>query len=254
MESSNWNNVSSDYQKVFELGLSDYGKAFMQFVTQPEMLPHGGSVLDVGCGVGKYGTCFAGLGYSVALTDISENMIAFAEKNMAKYTTPWKTLCCDFDTASPDAPFFRGGFDLVISTMSPAIHSFETTQKMSILSHGWCVVAKFISWEQPLRDKLMDCIGYPDREKLADSGSDILQWVRMAGYEPKTTVVPYSWSDERTPEEMVNYIERRSFSGSMPEETRRVLLRFCKKHVSSAGTLSDIIDTQVVWVYWNTHR
>ena len=80
MESSNWNNVSSDYQKVFELGLSDYGKAFMQFVTQPEMLPHGGSVLDVGCGVGKYGTCFAGLGYSVALTDISENMIAFAER------------------------------------------------------------------------------------------------------------------------------------------------------------------------------
>lgn len=254
MERNNWNTVSADYQKIFELGLSDYGRMFMQFVTRREMLPNGGSVLDIGCGVGKYGTCFAELGYRVSLTDISEGMLAFAEKNMEKYAVPWKTFCCDFDSVSPDEPFFRGGFDLVISTMSPAVHDFETVQKMSMLSRGWCVVTKFISWEQPFRDGLMEHLGYPDKEKITDDVSEFLRWVRMTGYEAETKVVPYNWSDERTPEEMANYIERRNFSGSMPKSTRDSILRYCRAHASPRGTVIDGIRTNVVWIFWDTRR
>lgn len=254
MERNNWNTVSTDYQKVFELGLSDYGRSFMQFVTRGEMLPSGGSVLDIGCGVGKYGTCFAELGYRVALTDISEGMLAFAEKNMEKYTVPWKTLCCDFDTVPPNNPFFRGGFDLVISTMSPAVHDFKTVRKMSALSRGWCVISKFISWEQPFRDGLMEHLGYPDKEKITDDVAEFLRWVRMAGYKAETKVVPYNWSDERTPEEMANYIERRNFSGAMPKNVRDSILFYCRTQVSPSGTVTDSIHTNVVWIFWDTRR
>lgn len=247
------NAVSADFQRVFDLGLNDYNRAFMQFVTADKMLPPGGSVLDIGCGVGKYGALFAELGHPVTLTDISRSMLDYAEKNMAKFSTPWRSMVCDFDKATGDEPVFRDGFDLVISTFSPAVHDLNTVRKMSAMSRGWCVAAKFVSWEQPFRDALAKHLGRDNFETPAEDPSELVRCVNAAGYPVHSRTVPYNWSDRRTPEEMADYLLRGRLSAISGRDALRAdIIKYCTGHMSADGTVTDAVKTQVIWLYWNT--
>ena len=57
-----WNGSAVDYQRVFQLGQSDYNRAVLAFWLERGMLRPGCRVLDIGCGVGKYGVMLADLG------------------------------------------------------------------------------------------------------------------------------------------------------------------------------------------------
>ena len=74
-ERAKWDEAAPEYQSVFRLGLNDYNSALLRFWQENGMLTPGCRVIDIGCGVGKYGAYLAGLGCDVTLTDISENMI-----------------------------------------------------------------------------------------------------------------------------------------------------------------------------------
>ena len=58
-ERENWDRAAKDYQAVFRLGLSDYNRALLASWQDSGMLFPGARVLDVGCGVGKYGAYLA---------------------------------------------------------------------------------------------------------------------------------------------------------------------------------------------------
>ena len=77
-----WNEAAADYQKVFLNGISDYNRQLLGFLADEGMLRPGCRVIDVGCGIGKYGTYFAAMGCDVTLTDISPGMLKLAEKNI----------------------------------------------------------------------------------------------------------------------------------------------------------------------------
>ena len=128
-ERAKWDEAAHEYQSVFRLGLNDYNAALLRFWQENGILMPGCRVIDIGCGVGKYGAYLAGLGCDVTLTDISEKMIAHARENMAPYKTPWRAVCCDFNEVSGREETFVEGFDLAISTMSPAIHDTATVKK-----------------------------------------------------------------------------------------------------------------------------
>jgi len=61
----NWDMATGNYQDVFRLGLNDYNASLLRFWQEEGMLHHGARVIDIGCGVGKYGTYLAELGYDV---------------------------------------------------------------------------------------------------------------------------------------------------------------------------------------------
>ena len=99
-KSEKWDRAAVDYQRVFTLGLNDYNAALLRFWHEAGMLFPGCRVLDIGCGVGKYGTYLAALGYDVTLTDISGEMLRHASENMARFRTPWVVYRCDFNDAT----------------------------------------------------------------------------------------------------------------------------------------------------------
>ena len=57
-----WDRAAADYQNVFRLGLNDYNSSLLHFWQSEGMLFPGARVIDIGCGVGKYGTYLAELG------------------------------------------------------------------------------------------------------------------------------------------------------------------------------------------------
>ena len=255
-EERSWDQAAQDYQRVFRLGLNEYNASLLRFWQRERMLFPGARVIDIGCGVGKYGTYLAELGYDVTLTDISGEMLRHAGENMAKYSTPWAVYRCDFNEATGKEPVFAGGFDLAISTMSPAVHDAETVKKMSVMTRGCCFLARFYDWEQPWRDQLMKELGLVPRRVFDDLHADCASMIRAvsaAGYVPLTRYVDYNWADPRTPEQMADYMGRNYFVGDENrEELIQKTLRLAERHADADGKVIDNVNTRVAWIYWRT--
>lgn len=252
----NWDQAAGRYQDVFRLGLNDYNASLLRFWQEEGMLFPGARVIDIGCGVGKYGTYLAEMGYDVTLTDISGEMLRHAEANMKKYATPWAVYRCDFNDATGTEPVFAGGFDFSISTMSPAIHDVVTVKKMSAMTRGWCFLARFYDWEQPWRDQLMRELDLAPRRVFDDLQGDcaaMIRSVREAGYVPQVRYVDYNWADPRTPEQMADYMLRTYFA---EDENRDALacetLRLARQHADMEGKVIDNVNTRVAWIWWKT--
>ena len=256
-ERAKWDEAASEYQSVFRLGLNDYNAALLRFWQENGMLTPCCRVIDIGCGVGKYGAYLAGLGCDVTLTDISENMIAHACENMAPYKTPWRAVCCDFNEISGREEAFAEGFDLAISTMSPAIHDAATVKKMSRMTRSWCFTANFYEWRQPLRDALMKEIGIEPRpmhtgDLKADCAA-LIQAVTDAGYVPQVKYVDYNWSDKRGAEGMAEYMRRNYFADELNADALcAAALERLKDICDADGNVNDEINTKVAWIYWRT--
>ena len=222
------------------------------------MLFPGARVIDIGCGVGKYGTYLAELGYDVTLTDISGEMLRHAERNMAKYKTPWAVYRCDFNEVTGKEPVFADGFDLAISTMSPAVHDADTVRMMSAMTRHWCFLARFYDWEQPFRDRLMRELGLEPRRPFNDLRADcagMIEAVREAGFTPQIRYVDYNWCDSRSPEQMADYMRRNYYAeDENKDELYRATLRLAKTLARGGGAVNDEVYTKVAWITWRTEE
>ncbi|MBO4367736.1 MAG: methyltransferase domain-containing protein, partial [Clostridia bacterium] len=232
---------ADDQQAVFRLGMNAYNASLLRFWTESGMLPHGARVIDIGCGVGKYGTYLAELGCDVTLTDISEEMLIRAKDNMAPYKTPWQVFQCDFHEATGNEPVFAGGFDLAISTMSPAICDVETVRKMSAMTHGWCFLARFYEFRQPLRKQILSEVheeAMPLHGNTQGDCASMIRCIKEAGYTPLITYTDYDWADRRTPDQMSRYLLDRCFPcAEDPSAIYEELLHITRSFAEADGML-----------------
>ena len=246
-----WDAAAADYQKVFRLGQNSYNESLLRYWEEEGMLRPGCRVLDVGCGVGKYGVLFAERGCDVTLLDFSPEMLRHAAENMSRFSTPWRTFCCDFRQVGGDEAVFAEGFDLSISTMSPAVCDVETIRKLSAMTRGFCFLSRFHSWKQPLRDELLRRAGEDPRGFFDDPAGDceaLLQAVRDAGFSPTLRIVDYNWEDLRSPEELARILEQ----GTRELRCGRQALLDAARSLSEGGAVKDAVYTTVAWISWKT--
>ena len=251
-----WDSAAANYQEVFRLGINDYNRGLLRFWQDEGMIFPGARVLDIGCGVGLYGTYLAELGCDVTLTDISGEMLGYARENMKPCGTAWCVYQCDFREATGKEEVFSGGFDLAISTMSPAVCDTATVRKMSGLSRGWCFLARFASWQQPTRDLILsetDLVRGDGDHAPAGGWEEMTDIIRDAGYEPLTKLVDYSWADARTPQQMAANLYRTIFEGSDPDDgIISRLTEICGRYAGEDGLIIDDVNTKVIWIWWKT--
>lgn len=248
-----WDAEAKYFQSTFKLGQNDYNKALFDFWKEHDMLRPGYRVLDIGCGVGKYGVMFADYGCDVTLTDISPKMIEHARDNMSRFSTPWKAVVCDF-TADSDSDLCKGGFDFSISTMSPAICDVKTIKRMSSMTRGYCFLTRFYSWTQPGRDKVMQSVGIqpsPLVSGLKEDCESLYEAVRSAGYTPELMLADYNWCDNRSPEDMTEYMLR-SYKESLKDISRNTLYESIKALCGENSFFRDEVNTKVAWIFWKT--
>ncbi len=255
-ETEKWDRAAGNYQEVFLLGPNEYNASLLSFWKDNGMLFPGARVLDIGCGVGKYGVYLAEMGYDVTLTDISGEMLRRARENMARFRTHWTVYPCDFHRATGKELVFAEGFDLSISTMSPAVCDEATVRKMSGMTRGWCFLARFFDWKQPFRDRLMRDMGLepvPSFHDLREEGSSLIRAVCNAGYVPHVKFTDYRWSDRRTSEQMAEYMVKNCFADADdPAAVYESARRAAAGRAGDDGTVCDEIITNVIWIWWNT--
>lgn len=247
-----WDAVAVDYQRVAKLGLNEYNSRLLRLWSEKNMIFPGARVLDIGCGVGKYGVYLAELGCDVTLTDISGETLRHARENMSRFSTPWAVYQCDFDKVSGEESAFKKGFDLSISTMSPAVHDAQTVRKMSGMTCGWCFLARFSLWRQPMRDEFIKRLGITAQaqaQSLDSDPADMLKIISGAGFEPQLECVDYNWSDMRTAEDFAEHMLRRTDALANVSRQRAVE---CAKTLSRDGAIEDAVYTKVAWIYWKS--
>ena len=254
LSAERWDKAAGDFQAVFRLGQNEYNEGLFRFWEEEGLLRPGDRVLDLGCGVGKYGVLFARAGYRVSLADLSPEMLRLARENMAGAETPWDAFVCDFHSATGAEAGFAGGFDFAISTMSPAVCDADTVKKLSAMTRRCCFLSRFSLWEQPLRDAVLAGAGIAPREKnaaLAADCEELLAAVRAAGYAPRTRTVDYDWCDRRSPEALADMLLRREIEGA-DEALRPALEREARRYAQADGLVPDAVHTRVLWLWWRT--
>lgn len=250
-----WDSVAANYQEVYSLGGNDYNTKLIGFLLDEGLLRPKDRVIDMGCGVGKYGRVLAGMGCDVTLADISPKMLEFAAQNMAEFETPWRVMQCDFDEMSVEAVAEGGKYDLAISTMSPAIHDVETVRKFSLITKSWCFLAAFSQWSEPDRESVFKLMG-TERQAFKSSVktecAELIRSVSAAGFTPLVKYVDYCWSDERSVDEAVRYIQNRYFEPDELNDELCANLTEAVSRVAVNGVFTDRVNTKVAWIYWST--
>ncbi|AKA67665.1 class I SAM-dependent methyltransferase [Clostridium scatologenes] len=211
------------------------------------------NVLDIGCGTGFYSIQFSQISDYVVATDISQNMITYAENNskeknidnIAFVKKPWSELSLEeFDCNEK--------FDLVFASMSPAIDSYEDLMKMINCGKNLYFLSGFVERKNNLKDELLKIIFNSSNKN--PHGNKIycafnILW--NMGYYPKITYKDSSWERFESVDELYleflsyfqrtkvltkedksiinNYIESKAVDGLVQEKTRAKIAWLCWK-------------------------
>ena len=114
------------------------------------------TVLDIGCGSGQFAVELAKKTRKVMGLDFSDKMLNYASANAAAEGLK-NTVFIHSDW---DGFHYAEAFDLVIASMSPAIHKPDHLYKMMKYSRGYCYLSSFVERHSGLKEKLYYPVSY----------------------------------------------------------------------------------------------
>jgi len=181
----------------------------------------GRTILDVGCGHGRYAVAFARQGADVTALDFSPAML-----DRLRETIPddledrIHPVQADWRKVALEERGWAGAFDLAIANMTPAITSGASLLKLHDASRRWCF---YRSWAGPRVHPLMDRL----RRELGTGPAPDGSWNLLLAFNLLYTRGVYAdvefdavSYERREPVEHVATFARRFFSGfsDLPED------------------------------------
>lgn len=224
----------------------------MELLVSKGFLPQGGTALDIGCGPGKYALAFAKHVGSVIGIDLSPKMIQLARENAQDAGFDHLSFdVVDWEHADLEALGWERKFDLVFASMTPAIHSKETLEKMIAACRGACFLSTFVDRKDSVRDELRSLLGVEGGER--DFGQTIyygfnLLW--LMGFRPEITYIDSGWERHYDlPKAISLYTTYMETIQPLNNEEKRRLSLFLEER-SENGEIREKVDAKIAWMYW----
>ena len=168
----------------------------------------GSYVLDIGAGTGSLSIPLAKMGAMVTSLDFSEGML-----NNLKQRADVENVKIDniiqrsWDEVDLDAEGFREKFDLVIASMTPAVHNPQTFDLMMGASKRVCYYSGWVNrrWDNAYYDLYQEL--FNAEFKTGNHGIYIpFMYLYLQGYHPEIILKEDSWKSESPVDEMVDVI------------------------------------------------
>ena len=248
-----WDNRAAEFNKLACQGSPDERiRKIVEFLSQNSLLTKNSSVLDIGCGPGRFAVEFAKLSTDVTGLDISDNMLDYAMKNAeaANLTnTSFKNL--NWDEVNLDEFGWRKKFDLVTAINSPGIHDLITLEKMIAASKEYCFLSSFVDRYDSVQDILRTKIlKLEERKFYTNNVYSILNILWLTGHYPSIVYIDTDREHIRTLEEACVYYRMFFATQDDSGNEKQELINSYLEKISVNGFVTEQVRTKTAWIHW----
>lgn len=228
----------------------------VNLLLEKKLLQKTSSVLDIGCGPGKFAIEFAKRSKSVSGLDISPKMLRKAEQNVAALgldNIEFKEM--DWEKADLMALKWRKKYSLVTAIMSPALNGRESLEKMMEASREYCFLSHYVERYDTISNELKEGIS---GRKVNDEYGNIALYCSMniLWLNKLFPEVVYFNADReitRPLEEAIRYyIGKLEQKSALTAVQKTEIMDFLRKKEKD-GVIKEKISAKIACIYWKNN-
>lgn len=245
-----WDSMAPEFGKA-EVPTKD-SSFLMRMIDEKKLITQEGSILDVGCGAGKYSLALADVCRQVIGLDLSPKMIeqATQKKNeLGKENVDF--FVNDWHASDLESLGYKNQFDLVIANMTPAVRNAETFLKLNKASKGYCVLTKPIKRKDPVSDAIRELLGIQEKKETADL--EVLyafELLWLQGMLPEMHYEKQQWNMKKTIDASYKLYANRMKSYRELTMAEEIKIRDYLESHSEDGYVAENVDTTIVTICW----
>ncbi len=248
-----WNHMAENFSE-YEIP-TPYNNAFMKLLYIKGILECGGSALDIGCGAGKYSLALSKYFNEIIGTDISEEMIKYA--NYRKEKEDIKNVkfdCISWQDLETEKIGWNNKYNFVFAHMTPAVNSEATLQKLRSVSKKWCAVTKSVYRKNEIADKMNEICGITSNGYGEEELLNLLRILWKDGIKPEIYYETEVWENKlKTEKATESYIKRMSVKKQISNEAKTGIQNYFNS-ISKDGIVNEKTDAIICTVYWKENK
>jgi len=213
-----------------------------------------GNVADIGCGPGRFAEAFAGHAGHVTGFDLSPRMTEYGLQYAKEHGRDNVSfMACDFRKLDIDRENLRKKFDLVFTSITPAVSGVKELQKVMDMSRKYCFGSVFVYADDPLeKDVIRDVLKVrPEKHWDGRGFYALFNLLWLKGFYPEVTYYREKCSEHPEPSEMLaERITEKNMADPTKRDTDRVL-EYLKSRTDPDGRISCCEERWYGWILWD---
>ena len=212
-------------------------------------------VADIGCGTGNYAVEFGKRVKQVDCSDISPVMIDYCRKNAkTEGLTNLSYKACDFLECDIDKEGWRKKYNLVFTSITPAVTGLKAVEKMNAMARGFCFNSSFIYRRDDIREAVLHDVFKRDTtsRKRGETTYYLFNILWQLGYTPEICYYREEMSAET--ELTKDYAKQMAASivknGEVPEEVVKRTYDYLFNNYSFNGRIKNTRVSVFAWTLW----
>lgn len=249
-----WDSMAGQFSE-YEIP-TPQNSSLLRLIAEKKMIDSDSTILDVGCGTGKYSFSLAKESKHVTGVDLSPKMIEKAqEKKKETNTHNVHFQVADWHATELETLGFSKAFDLVIANMTPAVRNFDTFIKLSKAGKGFCIMSKPIKRTDPVSDAVRQMLGIEKKKESSDTEFlYAFQILWQQGFLPELHYEDQVWDMKKPLDDAYKLYGNRmkSYRELTKEEEKRIYTFL--ESISEDGFVMEKVMTTIATMMWNVDR
>lgn len=231
----------------------------IRYLDSKGLLDKNYDIVDIGCGPGRFAAAFAKHVHKVVGLDISDKMVEHGMKHIQNEGLDNAALyACDFQTLDIEKEGYQHAFDLVFSSMTPAIHGMNGLMKSMEMSRAWCCNITHLDGRNLLREQIMQEV-FGKRLEPQWNGRwffSLFNVLFLLGYDPETSYEKHSRETWVTPDELyIDFLmEHMLPSEEHTQENAAKISNWVNTHLNKDGQIKEVTHTAYATVLWDVRE
>lgn len=245
-----WDEAAPDYiQKPIPNFAED---PFLKYIQSKTEIDRNTTVLDIGCGAGRYTIAIAPYVKSAVGCDLSPKMIAgAAQRSQELAINNTQFSCIDWHQADIRALDWENQFDVVFAHHTPAVSDFPTLENMIHCAKKHCFWVMNTRRKDTVLSNTLAQIEIPNLHKEKDiMVANAFMYLWLAGFTPSVSYSQEVWTMEKDTDQMIqNCINRANLVRILTKAEEDHIAQYIRS-ISVNDRVTESIQTTIVTLDW----